>query len=133
MDVAVPLGWTVREHGVAHQHHPCDRSRRRHAQQLAADAQGGLYAGAVGDFGVLEPDSTDALRYHSLIDKVDVSDRVFQDVWGTHVTGDGVYFQTYERLFRWDGNQMNVWRSMEGFRRGRESAKRHDAIRSQAL
>ena len=71
-------------------------------RSLATDAQGRVYAGAVGDFGYLEPDSTGVLQYHSLIDKIAVGDRVFQDVWGTHAARDGIYFQTNERLFRWD-------------------------------
>ena len=85
-------------------------------RSLAADAEGRLYVGAVGDFGVLEPDSTGVLRYRSLIDNVAEEDRVFQDVWATHAAGEGVYFQTYERLFRWDGHAMTVWKSLQGFR-----------------
>ena len=34
----------------------------------------------------------------------------FTDVWQTLVTPQGVFFRSYELLFRWDGKTMHVWR-----------------------
>lgn len=78
-------------------------------RSLALGKDGFVYVGTKGDFGYLAPDSTGTLRYVSLLDKVDLSDREFSDVWGTHVTSEGVYFQTRTRLFRWDGKALKVW------------------------
>ena len=78
-------------------------------RSLALGRDGTVYVGAKGDFGYLAPDSVGTLHYVSLVDKVDPADREFSDVWGTHVTSEGVYFQTHGRLFRWDGNTMKVW------------------------
>ncbi len=46
----------------------------------------------------------------SLLEHIPEEDRDFSDVWRTHALPDGVYFQTYKRLFRWQGGQMKVWR-----------------------
>ncbi|MCH8961252.1 MAG: histidine kinase, partial [Bacteroidetes bacterium] len=78
-------------------------------RSVALGRDGIVYVGTKGDFGYLSPDSTGTLRYVSLVDKVDLADREFSDVWGTHVTGAGVYFQTRARLFRWDGVAIKVW------------------------
>lgn len=84
-------------------------------RSLAIDAAGVVYAGVQGDFGYLRRDSTGALRYVSLVEKMAPRYRDFADVWGTHAAPDGVYFQTPERLFRWDGQEMTVWESESGF------------------
>jgi signal transduction histidine kinase/ligand-binding sensor domain-containing protein len=80
-------------------------------RSVATDAQGTVYAGAVSDFGVLRPDSTATLRYVSLSDRLPPGERDFTDVWYTHTTGGDVYFQSRERLFRWDGDTLRSWKS----------------------
>lgn len=84
-------------------------------RSIAASEEGTIYAGTVGDFGYLKPDSIGVLRYASLYEHVPPLHESFSDVWGTHATSDGVYFQANERLFRWDGSNMRVWTSDEGF------------------
>lgn len=84
-------------------------------RSLAVDSTGTIYVGLLGDFGYLKPDSVGVMRYESLYDEIDPGDRTFKDVWGTHATPDGIYFQAKERLFRWDGTTMKVWKSEEGF------------------
>lgn len=78
---------------------------------LAADTTGRVYVGAKGDFGYLKSDPTGTKRYISLYEYIPTADRTFGDVWGTHATPDGIYFQAKKRLFRWDGNAMDVWNS----------------------
>ena len=84
-------------------------------RSIAASEEGTIYAGTVGDFGYLKPDSIGVLRYVSLYEHVPTLHESFSDVWGTHATSDGTYFQANERLFRWDGSNMRVWTSEEGF------------------
>ena len=83
-------------------------------RSLAVGPEGRVYAGAQGDFGYLEPDSTGSFHYISLIGEVAEADRDFKDVWETHATSEGVYFQTRNRVFFWDGEEMQVWRPDDG-------------------
>ncbi|HMB93416.1 MAG TPA: ATP-binding protein [Rhodothermales bacterium] len=84
-------------------------------RSLAVDEGGVVHAGVQGDFGYLRPDSTGTMQFVSLLDQVKPEDRDFTDVWNTLATDEGVYFQTTERLFRWDGDEMKVWNSEPGF------------------
>lgn len=84
-------------------------------RSLATADNGRVYVGTVGDVGVLRPDSIGIMRYVSLFDRIPDAHRSFKDVWGTHATSDGVYFQSNDRLFRWNGTRMTVWTSEEGF------------------
>jgi signal transduction histidine kinase/CheY-like chemotaxis protein len=80
-------------------------------RKLAMDSQGKIWVGLRGDFGYLEPDTTGALKYVSLKDKVPPADRDFLDVWRIVFAPNGNFFQTRARLFRWDGKRMQVWPS----------------------
>ena len=82
-------------------------------RSLAADSL--VYVGAKGDFGVLRPDSLGVLRYTSFYEHIPEDERDFEDVWGTHVLDEGVYYQTNKRLFRWDGTKITTWTSEAGF------------------
>ncbi|PSQ87225.1 MAG: histidine kinase [Bacteroidetes bacterium QH_2_63_10] len=82
-------------------------------RSLAADSL--VFVGAKGDFGYLRPDSLGVLRYTSLYERIPEDERNFEDVWGTHVLDDGVYYQASKRLFRWDGTEITTWTSEAGF------------------
>ena len=82
-------------------------------RSLAADSL--IYVGAKGDFGYLRPDSIGVLRYKSLVEYIPESKRDFEDVWATHVLDERVYYQTNQRLFRWDGESITSWTSEAGF------------------
>jgi len=69
-------------------------------RSLAKDADGRIYVGASSEFGFLAPSANGDLRYVSLLHHVSDEDRVFNYVWTTLSTPDGIYFQTQERLFR---------------------------------
>ena len=84
-------------------------------RSLALGTDGRVYVGTNGDFGYLAPDSVGALTYVSLLEAVHQEDRDFSDVWGTHATSEGIYFQTKKRLFRWDGHTIKMWESETGF------------------
>ena len=79
-------------------------------RSLALDDSGRIWVGGDGGFGYLAPDSSGTLTYVSLLDHVPENARSFTDVWQTLVTPQGVFFRSYELLFRWDGKTMHVWR-----------------------
>lgn len=82
-------------------------------RSLAVDSL--VYVGAKGDFGYLRPDSLGVLRYRSLYDRIPPDERGFEDIWGTHIVDDAVYYQANQRLFRWDGQEITSWDSENGF------------------
>jgi signal transduction histidine kinase/CheY-like chemotaxis protein len=84
-------------------------------RRLAMDSQGKIWVGARGEFGYLEPDSTGALKYVSLKDKVPQEHRTFLDVWHIVLTPHGNFFQASDKLFRWDGKRMHVWAARSRF------------------
>jgi len=79
-------------------------------RSLAADASGRIYVGAVGDLGYLETDASGDSTFVSMVDKLPADVRVFEDVWRTFATPDGVFFQTQIGLFRWANGTMKVWK-----------------------
>ncbi|HEY5255903.1 MAG TPA: GAF domain-containing protein, partial [Acidobacteriaceae bacterium] len=79
-------------------------------RSMALDDSGRIWVGGDGGFGYLAPDSTGTLRYVSLLNHVPENDRGFTDIWQTVVTPQGIFFRSYELLFRWDGNSVHVWR-----------------------
>ena len=84
-------------------------------RSLATDTRGMVHVGVQGDFGFLAPDSAGTLQYVSLLDRVAPQDRDFADVWSVRATDEGVYFQTRDRLFRWDGRELKVWNAEHVF------------------
>ena len=79
-------------------------------RSLAADANGRVYVGAVGDLGYLETDATGETKFVSMVDKLPEDVRIFEDVWRTFATPDGIFFQTQIGLFRWANGTMKVWK-----------------------
>src|SRR5260370_14939135 len=83
-------------------------------RSLDVDANGTVYVGARGEFGYLAPDESGSPHYVSLVDRVPAADRVFKDIWRTIATPDGVFFGSYERLFRWNPKSgLKVWKPAE--------------------
>ena len=82
-------------------------------RSLEEDQTGRIWVGLSENFGYLSPNAAGTLQYVSLLDKVPAEDRNFTDVWQTLVTPQGVFFRSYQRLFRWDGQRMQVWSTQE--------------------
>ena len=78
-------------------------------RSLAFDETGRLWLGCNGTFGYVEADAKGSLHFVSLLDKVPENERQFTDIWQTLVTPQGVFFRSYEKLFRWSGNTIHVW------------------------
>ena len=85
-------------------------------RSLAMDDSGRVWAGLEADFGYLAPDAAGSLQFVSLRDKIAEQDRDFTDVWQTLPTPQGVFFRSYQKLFRWDGKQMKSWTVPQGSR-----------------
>ena len=75
---------------------------------VAIDGRGRIYAGAQGDFGYFFPDAKGRLAYTSLADKLDPSIRNFDETWNVYVDGNMVYFCTFSRIYRYDGNRFTT-------------------------
>ncbi len=86
-------------------------------RSLTIDKNGKIYVGANGEFGFLEPDSRGSMRYVSLLANLNKKDRDFSDVWNTLSTNDGIYFQTENKIFRWDEKNIKVWNAEKSFHR----------------
>lgn len=86
------------------------------ARSLAVGSDGLVYAGFVGDFGYLKPLKDGSKEFVSLADSLEIEHRVFDDVWGTHAAGPYIYFQTRDRIFRWDGSEFDVFEAASTFR-----------------
>ncbi|UCH97114.1 MAG: hypothetical protein JSV88_09755, partial [Candidatus Aminicenantes bacterium] len=80
-------------------------------RSLAIDDIGTVFIGGDGEIGYLAPNEKGFLRYVSLMDRLQDDQRDFSPVWRTHATGEGIYFGSYEFLFRWNPKhkEMKVW------------------------
>lgn len=74
--------------------------------EIAKD--GTVFVGGSGDFGYLERTPTGEPIYHSLGQTLKNEDRVFGKVWNIHITSHGTYFRARERMFRYDGQRVEV-------------------------
>ncbi len=88
---------------------------RTAARSLGMDATGRIFVGAKNEFGYLAPDANGLLRYVPLEDLVEPSARSFSDVWNVLPTPEGVYFQTREYLFLYDGKTVKTLKADTSF------------------
>lgn len=92
-------------------------------RSMAKHKDGFIYYGGFGDIGYLDIDSLGQKRPVSLLDLVPDSNRNFLDVWTTHSTASGIYFQAREYIFRLDDKKqgdndkrkMKVWKPESKF------------------
>jgi signal transduction histidine kinase/CheY-like chemotaxis protein len=76
---------------------------------IAVDDAGKVWIGGGANFGYLEANAKGKEHFVSLLDKVPTDQRDFTDVWQAVYTPQGVFFRSFERLFRWDGKEMHSW------------------------
>jgi serine phosphatase RsbU (regulator of sigma subunit)/ligand-binding sensor domain-containing protein len=70
---------------------------------LVRGKDGRIFVGAIGEFGYLEPDPAGLTRYHSLIDRLDSTERVFSNnIWKTYRTNKAIYFDTPRKLYKYN-------------------------------
>ena len=80
-------------------------------RSLVTNNEGQIFIGAVGDFGYLNPDSVGMLKYVSLLEKIPEEDRDFGDVWRTVELDGTIYFQTNQKIIRWENGEAKVWKT----------------------
>lgn len=78
-------------------------------RSLDVDKDGRVYVGAKGEFGYLSEDSLGYPIYVSLSKKLSEKDKEFADVWNTYVTPEGVFFLSFQRIFQWKNEKLNVY------------------------
>jgi signal transduction histidine kinase/CheY-like chemotaxis protein len=97
---------------------------------LEFDRAGRLWVGASGDLGYLEKDGRGGFVYTSLRDRLPSSVRERFLMYHLAVQPDGVFFFTFDHVFRWDGAAFHVeevrraWPSRPGDRLLRHAAGR---------
>ncbi|WP_041264148.1 SpoIIE family protein phosphatase [Bernardetia litoralis] len=69
-------------------------------KSLAINKKGEIFVGAKGELGILKPDSTNTLKYISLLYKIPEDKRNFNDVWQIFIDEEQqeVYFRTVEQI-----------------------------------
>ncbi|MDI6400650.1 ATP-binding protein [Balneolaceae bacterium ANBcel3] len=92
--------------------------RERPARSLVAGEDGNIYAFGVGEFGKITVDSLGSFMYKSLIETLPDTLEA-GNIWDAAVADDGVYFRTYEALYRWDYESVTAWHAGENQRFGR--------------
>ncbi len=85
----------------------------------AKDKQGRIYFGSYAEFGYLAPDSLGQMQLQSLLKYVPEAYRNFTDIFSINVTNEGIYFQSRERIFRFNSNKnkwnVKVWEAPTSF------------------
>jgi signal transduction histidine kinase/CheY-like chemotaxis protein len=84
-------------------------TNKSHVRSLAFSPDSVLYLGGDGELGYVQTDIFGRLQYISLLSKLPPSERIFGRVWTTAHIGGKMYFQTYERLFVWDGKAFRIY------------------------
>jgi|GEM_PF-3167908 len=77
------------------------------ARSLAIDSSGRIFVGSNGDLGYLEPNARGKLGFHSLKHLIPSKYKPFYEIWNVTVVEGQVFFQTYRRIFRYDGESIH--------------------------
>lgn len=79
------------------------------AFSLAIDSCDRIFVGSTSEFGYLAPTRNGEMKYVSLLNKFDTSDRKFKYIRNLYITKAGVFFLAGDKLFRWNGITMKSW------------------------
>ncbi|MCK4920950.1 MAG: SpoIIE family protein phosphatase [Bacteroidales bacterium] len=82
-------------------------------KSMAIDKNNRVFFGSVNEFGYLVPDSLGNLNYYLLSNQLDEEYQNFNEIWETHVTDNGIVFQSYHYLFIWENDSLSVIHSEE--------------------
>jgi len=87
---------------------------------LAKSDDGTIFVGGVSDFGYIKTDKLQS-SYISLLPKVPKNDRHFEYVWECEANKNGVYFNTDNTIYLYDGDSIKTITTDTGFHVLRES------------
>lgn len=80
-----------------------------HIFQLAYDERTDrIYTGGASEIGYLEADSIGKMQYHSLLSEIDSEHRSFSRIRFGLTWNEDVWFSTANKIFIWNGQQMNI-------------------------
>ncbi len=88
------------------------------SRSMAKDDKGTIYIGGQGEFGYLKPNAIGEIEFVSLVDKIPEEHRNFADVWEIDFYKGRVIFRTEFKLYCWDGENMKVITSENGYHVG---------------
>jgi hypothetical protein len=74
-----------------------------------------VYVGAYNEIGVLEKSERTGIRYHTLNHLIPEDSKNFDDVWNIYQTSYGVVFQSFESVFIYKDNAVQVIKPQERF------------------
>ena len=77
-------------------------------RSLAIDKSGIIYAGGQNEFGYFQPGEKGDWAFHSLRPAIPEAQRNFADVWNIAINGEGVFFRTRGKLYRYHEGKMSV-------------------------
>lgn len=72
---------------------------------------GKIYVGGQDEIGFFEPNPNGRLIFHTLIDKLDIKDRAFSDIWDIETFNNDVFFRTTNRIFRLQNETITVYKT----------------------
>ncbi|MCY1721059.1 triple tyrosine motif-containing protein [Prolixibacteraceae bacterium Z1-6] len=82
---------------------------------ILVDSQDRIFVGLLYDFGMLKKTPSGKYVYQSLVNLVPKDSREFNDVWKIHEINGNIVFQSYEKLFIYDGTQIKVLNPVNKF------------------
>ena len=86
-------------------------------RSISIDDEGLIYIGAKNDLGYLSYDSVNNTQFISLKNKLDSTYHNFNDVWDIFITNHGIYFCTYDYIFKWESQKFKAILPVSGFHR----------------
>ncbi len=87
-------------------------------RSLIKDDNGVIYVGGVGEMGYMETDAKGEFHFKTLLDKIPEEHRSFKDVWEIEYYKGRVIFRTEFKLYAWDGQNMKIIPSEDGYHVG---------------
>ncbi len=77
-------------------------------RSVAVDAHDRVFTGGFEEFGFWDRDARGTLRYHLLSDMIPPGVFVNEDIWRIKIVPDGVYFQSFARIYYYDYQTVRV-------------------------
>ncbi len=78
-------------------------------RSLSIDGQGRIYVGGQNEIGYFSPDAQGVLQFTSLNSKIPKQYGQFADVWHIVIFKEAVFFQTSDKIFLYQNNEIKVF------------------------
>jgi len=84
-------------------------------RSVMVNSENKIFVGLPYDFGVLEKAKTGNFVFKSLLDLVPKESRSFSEIWKIHEINGNIVFQSYEKLFIYNGSKIEVFEPIQKF------------------